>query len=126
MGNSFGLNPDQIMIKNSVRSFIQMFNYLMDSFRYCDTKTKYGLFKTFVCLCIYALCGVCQINVLADSWDLEKMLTEITHCTSDECRTKRNQTKRNWTERNQIKRNRTKSFTTRAKSFTIKLTLNFN
>ena len=42
------------------------------------------------------------------------------------CRTKRNQTKRNQTERNQMKRNRTKSFTTRTKSFTIKLTINFN
>ena len=66
LGNSFGLNADQIMIDKSVFSFIQKFNYLMASFRYYDTKTKYRLFKT-LCMSLDALSGVCQINILRDS-----------------------------------------------------------
>ena len=68
MGNSFGLNADQIMIKNSVGSFIQMFNYLMASFRYCDTKTKYGLFKTFVCLLYVSVYMRCVEFVRSMYW----------------------------------------------------------
>ena len=67
LGNSFGLNANQIMIDKSVSSFIQMFNHLKASFRYCDRKPIIDVLKLFVCLCMDALCGVCQINILKDS-----------------------------------------------------------
>ena len=52
LGNSLSTNSDQIMVDNTVCYFIQMFNYLMASFRYCDTDIKYRLFKSF-CMSLY-------------------------------------------------------------------------
>ena len=47
LGNRIGMNASNLMIDKSISCFIQKFNFLLASFGYCDTDTKYKLLKSY-------------------------------------------------------------------------------